>query len=85
MILPDNQALATCAAGIIQMVPGREGYEPAYRGNDSGETGFLQTSRQPWYQRPGYLDETFGTRYTENRRLASSGTSNVGTFIDIYA
>lgn len=85
IILAENQALASYAAGTIQMVPGRLGYEPAYRGDDSGETGFGQMSREARYQRPGRLDETYETTYTENRRLASFGTSNIGSFIDIYA
>lgn len=85
ILLADNQALATYAAGTIQMVPGRTGYEPAYRGNDFEETDFEQSPREARYQRPRQLDETYETTYTENRRLASSGTSNIGSFIDIYA
>ena len=85
ILLADNQALATYMAGTIQMVPGRGGYEPAYRGNDSEETDFGQTSREARQQRLRQLDETYETTYTENRRLASFGTSNLGSFIDTYA
>lgn len=81
----ENQALATYAAGTIQMVPGRTGYEPAYRGDYPEDTDFRQASREPRYQRLRQLDETYETTYTENRRLTSFGTSNVGSFIDTYA
>jgi hypothetical protein len=85
MLLVENHALATYTVGTIQMVPGRDGYEPAYRGDDSGEKSFDRTSREARHYRPGQLDEAYGTTYTENRRLSSSGTSNIGTFIDLYA
>lgn len=85
ILFADNQALASYTTGTIQMVPGRAGYEPAYRGDDSGETAFKQTSRETRHQRPRQLDETYETTYTENRRLASFGTSNIGSFIDTYA
>jgi hypothetical protein len=85
MLLVENHALATYTAGTIQMVPGRDGYEPAYRGDDSGEKGLYQASREARHQRPRQLDEAYGTTYTENRRLSSSGTSTIGTFIDLYA
>jgi hypothetical protein len=85
MLLIENQALATYTAGTIQMVPGRSGYEPAYREDDPGETDFGRTPRKARPQYTRQLDEAYGTTYTENRRLASSGASNVGTFIDLYA
>lgn len=85
ILLADNQALNAYAAGTIQMVPGRAGYEPAYRGDDFQEASFKQTSRETRYRRSRQLDEKYETTYTENRRLASSGTSNLGSFIDTYA
>lgn len=85
ILLVENQALAAHTPGTIQMVPGRMGYEPAYRGEDFEETGFGQTSLEARHPRSRQLDETYETRYTENRRLSSSGTSCVGSFIDIYA
>jgi hypothetical protein len=85
ILLADNQALNAYAAGIIQMVPGRAGYEPAYRGDDFQEAGFKQTSREARHQRPRQLDEKYETTYTENRRMASFGTSDLGSFVDTYA
>jgi len=85
ILLADNQTLASYAAGTIQMVPGRTGYTPAFRGDDSEETDFGRTSRETRYLRPRQLDEKYETTYTENSRLASFGASNVGSFIDIYA
>lgn len=85
MVLVENQILTPYSTGIIQMVPGRVGYEPAQQRSDFEETGFNQTSREARHQRPGLLNEKYQTTYTENRRLASLGTSNLGSFIDIYA
>ena len=85
MLSVGNQILTPYSTGIIQMVPGRVGYEPAQQRNDFEETGFNQTSREARYRRPGLLNDKYETTYTENRRLASFGTSNLGSFIDIYA
>lgn len=82
MLLVENQALATYySTGTIQMVPGRDGYEPAFRENDAGEAGFARSR----HQRPRRLEEATAATYTANRRMASSAASNVGTFIDTYA
>jgi hypothetical protein len=85
MLLVENQALATYSAGTIQMVPGRNGYEPATHEDETGERLLARTSREALYRRPGRLDTTYETTYSENRRLSSPGTSNIGNFIDIYA
>jgi hypothetical protein len=85
MLLVENMALARYTAGTIQMVPGRDGYEPASRGDDPGEQNATRTSLEARRQHARKLDETYETTYTENRRLSSSGTSNIGTFIDLYA
>lgn len=86
MLLVENQALASYySTGTIQMVPGRDGYEPAFRGNDPGEAGFTRTSDGARYLRPRQLQEASPATYSANRRLASSAASNVGTFIDLYA
>jgi hypothetical protein len=85
MLLVENMALARYTAGTIQMVPGRDGYEPAYRGDESDENGFTRTPREPLHRRPRRLEAAYETTYTENRRLSSPGTSNIGSFIDVYA
>lgn len=85
MLFIDSQTSALYASGTIQMVPGRMGYEPAFREDTSDEADFTRTSRETGYRRSRLLNDKYETTYTENRRLKSFGTSNVGSFIDIYA
>ena len=85
MIPVDNQLLVSYSTGDIQMVPGGTGYVPAPQGNGFEKPGFMQTSRETRYQQPRLLDDKHETTYTEDRRLASYGTSNLGSFIDTYA
>jgi len=87
MLLVENQALASYySTGTIQMVPGRDGYEPAFRGNDSGEAAFTRTSRDARYLRSRQQEEEASpATYSANRRMTSSAASNVGTLIDLYA
>jgi hypothetical protein len=85
MIPVDNQLLVSYSTGAIQMVPGGTGYVPARQRDDFEETGFKQASRETRHQRPRLLNDKHETTYTENRRLTSHGTSNLGSFIDIYA
>ena len=85
MVFVENQILTPYMAGIIQMVPGRTGYEPAQQGDAFEETDPKRTYRETRYLRPRLPNDKYETTYTENRRLASSGTSDLGSFIDIYA
>jgi hypothetical protein len=85
MLVADNHPPALYTAGTIQMVPGRTGYEPAFREDTSEEAGFTRTSRETGRQRSRLLNGKYETTYTESRRLRSFGTSSVGSFIDIYA
>lgn len=87
MSIVENQILAAYSTGIIQMVPGRTGYEPAQQRETFEEAGagLRHASLENRYRRSGLLNSKHETTYTENRRLTSSGTSNLGSFIDIYA
>ncbi len=84
MLPIEYQTTLPYTAGIIQMVPGRMGYEPVYRKDEFGESDLMESNGGARFKRSRLTDEKYETTYTENRRLTSSGASDIGSFIDIY-
>jgi hypothetical protein len=85
MLLVENQSLLPLSAGIIQMVPGRSGYEPADQDADNSSMDVFYASREPRYQTPKLLDEAYETTYNRNRQLTLPAASDIGSNLDVYA
>jgi hypothetical protein len=85
MLLDHHQALVPYTAGTIQMVPGASGYVLSDQGRGPGDMELAYSSSGARHNRPKIQNEKYETTYTWNRRPASFGRHDVGSFIDIYA
>lgn len=84
MLLTDGYAMVPYS-GTIQMIPGSSGFVPAHQEQNTGDNNLSLAPRNYPYMRTGVTDGIHDTTYNRNRRLASSGMSHMGAFIDTYA